>query len=104
MAVERLMITRSNPKCFKNSKSVSTKNLSTKILLSARVCANLAIPSAIVCVKLSSAIIIPYSIPYVHLHSPLSVRFISTKMALNVTLSNAACRLENWVGSTQCQI
>ena len=41
MVVERLMMTRSNPIRFKGSKDVSTKNLSTRMLLSAWVCANL---------------------------------------------------------------
>ena len=41
MVVERLMMTRSNPIRFKGSNNVSTKNLSTRILLSALVCANL---------------------------------------------------------------
>ena len=41
MVVERLMMTRSNPIHFKGSKDVSTKNLSTRIHLSARVCAKL---------------------------------------------------------------
>ena len=41
MVVERLMMTRSNAIRFKGSKGVSTKNLSTRILLSAWVCAKL---------------------------------------------------------------
>ena len=41
MVVERLMMTRSNPIRFKGSKGVSTKKLSTRILLSACVCAKL---------------------------------------------------------------